>query len=391
MTKIYLIRHAEAEGNLYRRIHGRYDSLVTENGKRQIEALSKRFEGEHIDAVYVSPLLRTHITAAAICTSRGLTPKIDADLTEADLGQWEDRTFGDVEWEDRELLSVFNLNPAEWSVEGSERLEDMPRRMAGALTRIGEENDGKTVAVFTHGLVKRAFLCSIMGIPLAEISSVKHSDNTAVTLLHYDGGQFEIQYINDVSHMPDELSTFSRQQWWRNKSGLDRGNLRFFPMDLDTKGKEYLNLRRDTWMISMGSLEGFPGKELLENAKRLSKENPGYVMEALQGGNTAGIIEIDPEIDQEENAGYINFYYVDEKYRGGGYSVQLLGYAVSFYRGMGRTKLRLRAESGNERAVRFYEKHGFTVVGEEVTALGRYVIMERSIEVKKRVSPEQGG
>ena len=30
MTTIYLIRHAEAEGNLYRRVHGWYDSLITE-------------------------------------------------------------------------------------------------------------------------------------------------------------------------------------------------------------------------------------------------------------------------------------------------------------------------------------------------------------------------
>ena len=32
MTTIYLIRHAEAEGNLYRRIHGIYDSLITKRG-----------------------------------------------------------------------------------------------------------------------------------------------------------------------------------------------------------------------------------------------------------------------------------------------------------------------------------------------------------------------
>ena len=35
MTKLYLIRHAEAEGNLYRRIHGQYNSLITDNGYRQ--------------------------------------------------------------------------------------------------------------------------------------------------------------------------------------------------------------------------------------------------------------------------------------------------------------------------------------------------------------------
>ena len=39
MTTIYLVRHAEAEGNLYRRIHGRYNALITENGYLQIAAL----------------------------------------------------------------------------------------------------------------------------------------------------------------------------------------------------------------------------------------------------------------------------------------------------------------------------------------------------------------
>ena len=59
MTIIYLIRHAEAEGNLYRRIHGWYDALVTENGLRQIQALEQRFQGEHFDAVWSSDLYRT--------------------------------------------------------------------------------------------------------------------------------------------------------------------------------------------------------------------------------------------------------------------------------------------------------------------------------------------
>ena len=42
MTTVYLIRHAEAEGNLYRRCHGHYDSTITDNGYSQIAALAKR-------------------------------------------------------------------------------------------------------------------------------------------------------------------------------------------------------------------------------------------------------------------------------------------------------------------------------------------------------------
>ena len=40
MTTIYLIRHAEADGNLYRRAHGWYDSVITDRGYRQIAALA---------------------------------------------------------------------------------------------------------------------------------------------------------------------------------------------------------------------------------------------------------------------------------------------------------------------------------------------------------------
>ena len=52
MTTIYLIRHAEADGNLYRRAHGWYDSVITDRGYRQIAALAKRFTSTHFDAVY---------------------------------------------------------------------------------------------------------------------------------------------------------------------------------------------------------------------------------------------------------------------------------------------------------------------------------------------------
>lgn len=54
MTKIYLIRHAEAEGNLYRRIQGRWDGSITPLGLQQIDALAQRFRREHIDALYCS-------------------------------------------------------------------------------------------------------------------------------------------------------------------------------------------------------------------------------------------------------------------------------------------------------------------------------------------------
>ena len=87
MTTIYLIRHAEAEGNLYRRIHGWYDALVTENGWKQIQALETRFAGVPVDAVWSSDLYRTCATARAVYVPRGMELHTDPDLREINMGR----------------------------------------------------------------------------------------------------------------------------------------------------------------------------------------------------------------------------------------------------------------------------------------------------------------
>ena len=42
MTTIYLIRHAEAEGNLYRRAHGWYNSTITDRATARSPRSPKR-------------------------------------------------------------------------------------------------------------------------------------------------------------------------------------------------------------------------------------------------------------------------------------------------------------------------------------------------------------
>ena len=92
MTKIYLVRHAEAEGNLYRLVQGHFDGVITKRGYEQIRALRRRFEGVQIDAVYSSDLFRARTTARAVSEPRGLEIGLRKDLREMNLGWWEGRT-----------------------------------------------------------------------------------------------------------------------------------------------------------------------------------------------------------------------------------------------------------------------------------------------------------
>ena len=81
-TKIFLVRHAEAEGNLFRVAHGQYDSNLTPRGYRQLHYLRERFRGEKLDAVYGSDLTRTHATASALYVPRGLDFRPEPRLRE---------------------------------------------------------------------------------------------------------------------------------------------------------------------------------------------------------------------------------------------------------------------------------------------------------------------
>ena len=136
MTTIYLIRHAEADGNLYRRAHGWYDSVITDRGYRQIAALAKRFENVPFDAVYSSDRRRTMTTALSVYKTHGLPLVTTPRMREIGIGVWEDHPWAELERTDGEQLERFNTDAAHWHVAGGEYLPDVRERMIGALREI---------------------------------------------------------------------------------------------------------------------------------------------------------------------------------------------------------------------------------------------------------------
>ena len=151
MTRLYIVRHAEAEGNLYRRVHGWYDSLITDNGRRQIAALAYRFQDVPIDAVYASDLFRTKTTAGAVYRPKGLPLRTRPDLREIHLGVWEDRTWGELARWDGERLRRFNAMAPDFAVEGGETFAQVQARILRAVLDIAADHPGQSVAVFSHG------------------------------------------------------------------------------------------------------------------------------------------------------------------------------------------------------------------------------------------------
>ena len=309
MTRIYLVRHAEAEGNVYRRIHGQYDSRITPNGLRQVDALRARFQDIPIDACYTSDLNRTCVTARSVYLPKGLELRRDRRFREVNLGRWEDIPFGWLERFEPERMTQFNKEPQLWSVKDSETFPEYTQRFLTALREAAEENDGKTIAVFTHGCVLRGVQYLLGGNEWPP-----YCDNTAVSLLDYENGAFQIEYLNDSSHLSDEISTFARQKWWR--TGGDR---RDFNMWFETEGETSYAVLRD--------------------------RRVGHIRVSGRGC--------------EKGELRIEDIFLEESHRGRALGAQLLGQAVSLVRKMGCGTLAATVPDEMRHALHFFERQGF--------------------------------
>lgn len=302
MTKIYIVRHAEAEGNLYRRIHGQTEGRVTENGKRQIEALERRFSQIPVDACLTSDLLRTRTTAQAVCRPNGLQMQPEPRFREVHLGCWEDVPFGQLYTRESKKMEQFDYDPVNWRVEGSESYAAYTGRFLEAMKEAVERYRDGTVCIVSHGAVIRGVLQSLFpSIPAG------HSDNTAVTLLTEEDGVYTPVYFNDNSHLSEEISTLAQQNWWRSEDG----------------GKKDHNV----WFE--------PGVQTLEELTPVCSR---YGWTAMLEETPVGAVCVEDHGDPEAEVVYMGLV---PHYRGKDLTVQLLGQAVYAMRKLRKKRLLL--------------------------------------------------
>jgi probable phosphoglycerate mutase len=383
MTKVYLIRHAEAEGNRYRRVQGWYDGKITANGYRQIEALSKRFADIHIDAVYASDLFRTQTTAKAIYEPKGLRLNTVPALREVNMGEWEDRTWGELNMVDRERLDLFNATSPDWQAPGGDSFESLRSRVGDAIIELANQHDGQTIAMFCHACAIRNTLCRFRGLSVEESADAPSSDNTAVSLLEIEGDKVRVVFQDDNSHLSEEISTAAQSRKWRaaHKDLGDTPSLWFRPMDLEREGEVYVEARRNAWKTIHGlkNMKKFHGEGFLTVARQNSAYDPRSVVRAYLYEKPAGLLQMDFEREASEGAGWIPFYYMEPEFRSMGLGVQMMGQAVSSFRELGRDKIRLRCAPHNLIAQKFYHSEGFRKIGEEPGGSSMLDILEKPL------------
>ena len=196
-----IVRHGQTSANVDGVWHGSTNTPLTDHGHRQAAAVAAHIEANHreITHVYASPLDRAHHTAQAIAEPLGLTPVLDTELVEYDLGEWEGLPFRTL-FEEKKLFENMRDDP-HYNPYGGESPKQVGDRLAGALRRISDRHPGDRVVVVSHG----AALSIAFGVILDNDYTCwdRMMKNCAISELVFEPTP-ELVSFNRIDHLPPE-------------------------------------------------------------------------------------------------------------------------------------------------------------------------------------------
>jgi probable phosphoglycerate mutase len=200
--ELLLVRHGESaparDGEPFALVDGHGDPELDLLGLAQAERVANRLEREDIAAIYVSTLRRTAQTAAPLAARLGIEPRVDRDLREVYLGEWEGGTLRKHVAEGHPLAQRMYAEERWDVIPGAEPSAAFAARVQAAITRIAAAHQDQTVVVVSHGGVIGQVLAAASG---ARLFAFAGSDNAAVSHLVVTDDRWIVRRYNDTAHL----------------------------------------------------------------------------------------------------------------------------------------------------------------------------------------------
>lgn len=204
--KLYIVRHAESEGNAQKLHQGRNASL-TQKGFQQAQVLANRFKTISIDAILSSDLKRARLTAGFI----GQVVKKEITLTHLlrELKrptEIEEKSYDDPHVQLIKQQIVQNHNDQNWHFSDEENFFDLKKRIEEFLTYLTLRKEDNVLLV-THAIVIRMIVSQIIfskSLTPDEFLHIYKSfkvSNTGITLCQKKESKWSLITWNDYAHL----------------------------------------------------------------------------------------------------------------------------------------------------------------------------------------------
>ena len=201
---LYLIRHAATANNEQRpsRLQGRRSNPpLTPSGLVQAQRTAAQLSRLPLSAIYSSPLVRARQTAEAIARPHQLPVQEVQDLIEVDVGIWEGSTWEDIARDYPVEYRRFMTTPGTQPYVGGENLGQVQQRVTPAIERLMQQHRGKRIAVIAHNVVNRAFLSTLLQLPIDAARSIVQ-DNCGINIIRLREDQLQLRTCNATLHLP---------------------------------------------------------------------------------------------------------------------------------------------------------------------------------------------
>ncbi len=209
-TRILAIRHGETLWNVDSRIQGHLDIGLNDTGRWQAERLGMALKDEPMAAIYASDLSRAHDTALAVSRHTGVPVRPEPGLRERSFGEFEGRTFAEIETELPEQAKRWRQRDPTFTPTGGESLLMLEARVLSVAARLAALHPGEQIALFAHGGVMDILYRAATRLDL-QAARTWALGNTAINRLLWSPEGFSLVGWADVQHLSegtlDESST----------------------------------------------------------------------------------------------------------------------------------------------------------------------------------------
>ncbi len=203
-TRILAIRHGETAWNVDTRIQGHLDIPLNETGLQQARWLAQALAGrDAVHAIYASDLVRAHLTAQTIAQAMGLRVTAHPGLRERAFGDFQGRTFAEIEAELPEHAHHWRKRSPEWTPPGpGESLIALRDRVMTTVNELASRHVDEQIVLVAHGGVMDVLYRAATRLDL-QAPRTWELPNTAVNRLLWTPEGLSLVGWADTTHLED--------------------------------------------------------------------------------------------------------------------------------------------------------------------------------------------
>ncbi|MGD9896883.1 MAG: histidine phosphatase family protein [Candidatus Methylacidiphilaceae bacterium] len=170
--RIFVARHCKTSWNLEKRIQGRTDIPLCEEGIREAKANCDLLRELPIDRILSSPLARGRQTAEIYGEALGVPVEAWPEWVELNMGRWEGYTHKELSARLPPEYDRWLADPGEVSLPriGGEDLWSARKRVVGALCSLAGRPE-RGILLILHKYIRAILQCAIFDLPLTRFAT----------------------------------------------------------------------------------------------------------------------------------------------------------------------------------------------------------------------------